>query len=193
LERATLNYTVDGWRNVTSVEMAIVDNKTCSGVIPRQAAGTVVGYRVEALDVLLNVLSVNGSYVVKNPSVLNVSVVAETVFFGGNITVRGYLSTEVVGVPIVVQFDSANETRQIMCSTLENGTFTVTFMPTTLGVWGVQARYDGDDYVYGSVSAQLMVRVEEAPLYVRYAVYYFGVVTAVVLVSIVVYLKKSKG
>lgn len=192
LESASLNYTIDGWGNVTVVEMEIVDNKTCRAVISRQTAGTVVDYRVEALDVLLNVLAVNGSYSVKNASTLNISLTAEKVYVGENITVRGYLTPEAGGVPILVQFDSANETREIACYTLENGTFTVNFAPNVTGLWGVQARFDGDDYVYGSLSPQLMVEVEEASLIVRYAPY-IGGIGAIAVIGIIIYVKKSKG
>jgi hypothetical protein len=192
LESASLNYTIDGWGNVTVVEMEIVDNKTCRAVISRQTAGTVVDYRVEALDVLLNVLAVNGSYSVKDASTLNISLTAEKVYVGENITVRGYLTPEAGGVPIIVQFDSANETREIACYTLENGTFTVNFAPNVTGLWGVQARFDGDDYVYGSLSPQLMVEVEEASLIVRYAPY-IGGIGAIAVIGIIIYVKKSKG
>jgi len=192
LENATLAYTIDGWGNVTFVEMEIVDNKTCRAVIPRQAAGTVVDYKVEALDALFNVLAVNGSYLVKNPSTLNISLNAEKVCVGENITVRGYLTPEAGGVPIIVQFDSANVTREITCYTLENGTFTVNFAPNATGMWGVQARFEGDDCVYGCLSSQQMVEVEEVSLIVRYAPY-IGGIGAIAVIGIIIYVKKSKG
>lgn len=192
LEKATLNYTTDGWGNVTAVNMEIVDNKTCRAVIPGQVAGSVVSYRVEAVDVLLNVLNVSGSYLVKNPSTLNISVSTEKMYLGESITVKGYLAPEAEGKLITVQFESTNVTREITCYTLENGTFTITFQPNATGTWGVQARFSGDNYVYESLSPQLMVKVEEAPLYVRYAPY-FGVAGLVAVIGIAVYLKKSKG
>jgi hypothetical protein len=192
LERAILDYTVDGWGNVSVLEMEIVDNKTCRAVVPRQVAGTVVNYRVEAVDVLLNVLAVNGSYLVKNPSALNISLAAEKVFVGENITVDGYLTPAVGGVPIIVQFYSANVTREVVCYTLENGSFAAGFVANSTGVWGVLARFDGDDYVYGSLSSELMVEVEEVSLIVKYAPY-IGGVGAVVVIGMIIYLKKSKG
>jgi len=192
LERATLNYTVDGWGNVTVVEMEIVDNITCRAVIPRQAAGTVVSYKVEALDVLKNVLVVDGSYSVKYPSTLNISLINEKVYLGENMTVKGYLTPESEGALIIVQFECGNETKEAVCYTLGNGTFIVTFKPTVTGIWGVQARFDGGSYVYGSVSPQLMVKVEEQSPFVRYAPY-IGGVGAIAVIGIIVYLKKSKG
>jgi len=192
LESATLNYTVDGWGNMTVVEMEIVDNRTCRAVIPGQAAGTVVSYRVEALDALVNVLFADGGYSVKHPSTLNISLIKEEAYLGENITVKGYLSPEAGGVPIIVQFDSGNETRETVCYTFENGTFTVNFKPTVTGMWDVQARFDGDNYVFGSVSPQLMVKVEEQSPLVRYGPYIAGV-SAIAVIGIIIYLKKSKG
>jgi hypothetical protein len=193
LEMATLNYTIDGWVNVTVVEMEIA-NKTCRAVIPGQAAGTVVNYNVEAVDILKNVLVANGSYSVKHPSMLNISLTAKRVYVGENVTVRGYLNPEAGDIPIMVRFDSANDTIEFVCYTLENGTFTVNFKPNATGVWGVQARFDGNNYVYASLSPLFLVRVEEPPAYVKYAPYIGGIgAIAIVVIGMVIYVKKSKG
>ena len=53
--------------------MKILQNITCTGVIPGQPAGTVVEYRVNADDILENVLTANGSYPVKYASTLNLT------------------------------------------------------------------------------------------------------------------------
>jgi hypothetical protein len=194
LEIATLNYTIDGWQNVSVVEMEIVDNRTCRAVIPGQAAGTVVSYNVEAVDVLKNILFVNGSYSIKHPSMLNISLTAERVYVGENVTVKGYLNPEAEGIPIIVQFDSANDTIELVCYTLENGTFTVNVRPNATGAWGVQARFDGNNYVYASLSPLLLVRVEEPPAYVKYAPYIGGIgAIAIGVIGVVIYVKKSKG
>jgi hypothetical protein len=192
LEKATLNYTTDGWGNVTAVDMEIVDNKTCRAVVLGQAAGTVVSYRVEAVDVLLNTLNVSGSFSVKDASSLNITVAAEKMYLGDNIVVRGYLAPEAEGKLVTVQFDSTNVTRTLTCYTLENGTFTVVFQPNATGVWGVQARFNGDNYVYESLSSQLLIKVDEPPLYLKYAPY-IGLVGVIAVIGIVVYLKKSKA
>ncbi|MDH5788729.1 MAG: hypothetical protein OEZ40_10605 [Candidatus Bathyarchaeota archaeon] len=192
LVSATINYTVDGWRNMTVLEMEIVDNSTCIAVIPGQVAGTLVSYRVEALDALVNVLVVNGSYSVKHHSALNISLVQEKVYLGESMTVRGHLIPETKDVPITVHFESANETIELMCRTSENGTFMIAFQPNATGMWGVQARFAGDSYAYENLSPQLMAKVEEAPLYVKYAPY-IGGVGIIAVIGIVIYLKKSKG
>ncbi len=59
LESAALRYTTDDWKNVTTVDMA-VSNMTCNGTIPRQQAGTVVEYTVQAVDTLKN--NLNGDW-----------------------------------------------------------------------------------------------------------------------------------
>jgi hypothetical protein len=174
--------------------MEIVGNKTCRAVIPGQAAGTVVSYKVEAVDVLKNILVADGSYSVKYPSTLNISLTAEKVYLGENITVKGYLNPEAEGTPIIVQLDSANDTIELVCYTLENGTFTVNFKPNATGICGVQARFGGNNYVYVSLSPQLIVKVEEPPAYVKYAPYIGGIgAIAIAVIGIIMYVKKSKG
>jgi hypothetical protein len=192
LESAALSFSLDSCGNVTVVDMEIVDNRTCRAVIPRQVAGSVVNYRVEAVDVLLNVLVVNGSYSVKYLSSLDISLVGEKVNLGENMTVKGYLSPEVGDVPVVVRFDFGNESYEVVGYTLENGSFTVGFRANATGFWVVQARFDGDGYVYGCVSSELLVKVEEVPPLVKYGPYVGGI-GAVVLIGVVVFLKRSKG
>jgi len=193
LKNATLQYSTDGWKSVTAVEMEILDNRTCRAVIPRQAAGTFVNYRVEANDVLENVLVASGSYSVKYPSTLNIPLIHETVHLGENITVKGYLTPSAEGIPIMVYFTSANESKIIVCYTGENGTFTASFKPETVGTWSVQARFDGDVSMYESVSPQLMIKVEEPTFFMKYSLYIGGGIGAVAIIGVIIYMKKSKG
>jgi len=193
LENATLRYSTDGWKNATETEMEIVDNRTCRAVISGQAAGTSVSYRVEANDVLKNVLVANGSYSVKYSSALNVSLVHETVRLGDNITVKGRLTPQVEGVPVMVYFNCANESAEITCYTVENGTFTASFKPESTGTWIAYARFDEDALMYESESPPLIIRVEEQPIFVKYALYICGGMGAAAVIGIVIYLRKSKG
>jgi len=170
-----------------------LDNRTCRAVIPRQAAGTFVNYRVEANDVLENVLVASGSYSVKYPSTLNIPLIHEIVHLGENITVKGYLTPSAEGVPIMVYFTSANESKIIVCYTGENGTFTASFKPETVGTWSVQARFDGDVSMYESVSPQLMIKVEEPTFFMKYSLYIGGGIGAVAIIGVIIYMKKSKG
>jgi hypothetical protein len=52
----------------------------------------VVVCKVEVEDLLKNVLLANGSYVVKYPSTLNLTLLQESIHIGENITVKGMVS-----------------------------------------------------------------------------------------------------
>jgi hypothetical protein len=193
LENATLTYSVNGDQNGTFVQMDIVDNDTCTAVIPGHAAGTLVKFWVEADDVLENILVVNGSYFVKHPSTLNISLAHDTVRLGENITVNGCMTPATDDAQVIVRFTSLNETREMVCFALEDGTFAASFRPETIGEWSVQARFEGDAYVFVGESEWLTVKVEEQPFFVKYSLYIGGGLGAAALVGVVVYFKKSKG
>lgn len=193
LKNATLQYSTNGLGNVTAMEMEILDNRTCRAVIPGQAAGTSVNYMVEASDVLENVLVAYGNYSVKYPSALNLSLISEAVYLGENITVRGRLTPPAENLPITVYFISANESKQMVCYTLENGTFTAGFKPEALGSWRAQARFSEGEFRYGSVSLELTIKVEEPPLLVKYGLYIGGGIGVIAIVGVIIYWKKSRG
>jgi len=81
LLHATLQYSTDGWKSITTVAMSISDNRTCRAIIPGQAGGSFVGYRVEARDLLENVLVASGNYSVRLPAVSFVEKPMFPVFF----------------------------------------------------------------------------------------------------------------
>lgn len=193
LKNVTLQYSIDGWENAAALEMEILDNRICRAVVPGQAAGAFVSYRVEAGDVLENVLVACGNYCVKFPSVLNLTVIREAVYLGENITVKGRLSPPAESLPVTVCFTSANESKQIVCYTLANGTFTASFKPETIESWKVEAKFGEDEFRYGSLSSQLMIRVEEPPLLVKYSLYIGGGIGVIAVIGVIVYWKKSRG
>jgi hypothetical protein len=193
LKNVSLQYSTDGWKRASALEMEIVDNRTCRAVIPGQAAGTFVSYRVEANDVLENVLVAYGSYSVKYSSALNLTMISEIVYLGENITVRGHLTPPDGNLPITVYFTSANETKQMVCYTLANGTFTASFKPETLGNWKAQAKFGEDKLRYEGVSPQLTIKVEEQPLLVKYSLYIGGGIGVIAVIGVIIYWRKSRG
>lgn len=193
LEGATLQYSTNGWINSTIIEMEILDNRICRATIPRQLAGTIVNYRVEANDTLENVLVVEKSYPVKNELVLNLTLTREVVTLGENVTVWGNATSVARAIPITVHFNSANGSKQIVCYTKADGTFTASFKPETLGTWEVQARFDGDTFLYESVSPWLSAEVREPSILVKYSVYIGGGIGVAVVIGVIIFWKKSKG
>jgi len=193
LRNATLQYSINNWTNSTSVNMDILDNRTCMGIVPRQSAGAVVKYKVTANDVLENVLAANGSYPVKSALAINMSVVQKTVTIGENLTVRGNVTPATETLLITIYFSSANGSRQVTCYTRSDGTFTATLKPETLGIWQIQARFDGDSALYESATSSLTGEVVEPSIFVQYSMYIGGGIGAAVIVGAVVYWKKSKG
>lgn len=193
LVNATLSYSIDGWGNSTGIGMEIVDNRTCRATIPMQSAGINVNYKVEAKDVLENVLFANGSYPVKYVSALNVTVAHESVYLGDNITVRGLLTPEVESSEVVVSFETSNFTQRVTCYTLANGTFTASFRPENVTVWTVSARFSGNSYSYDSQSDSLTVRVEEPTFVMKYSLYLGGGISGGLAVAgVIIYFKKYR-
>ncbi len=192
LEKASLQYSADDWRSIEMVEMEITDGRTCSGVIPRQEAGSLVEYEVTANDALRNILTAEGNYTVKYLSTLNINATRETVRLGENITVQGLLNMQNASVPVTVYFTHTNETKKVECYTLENGTFTASFQPETVGIWVAHATFAGSDTFYESESAPLAIKVEEPSFFVKNSLYIGGGAIAIVAVSAVVYMKKFR-
>jgi len=193
LKNVTLQYSTNNWKNATALEMGILNNRTCRAVVPGQAAGKFVSYRVEASDVLENVLVAYGNYSVKHSSVLNLTMISEAVYLGENITVIGRLTPPAENLPIAVYFTSANESKQIVCCTLADGTFTASFKPETVNAWKAEAKFFGDEFRYESFSSQLTIRVEEPPFWVRYSLYIGGGIGGIAIIGVIVYWRKSRG
>jgi hypothetical protein len=191
LVNATLRHSADSWKNVTAVEMEIVGNRTCKATIPGQDAGSLVSYRVEARDVFESTLKANGSYWVKYPLTLNISLPRKTVTIGENVTVKGYVTPAAGDLAIMVVFSSKNESR-VVVSTFENGTFIASCRLDMLGSWDVQATFSEDDLRYGCVSSVLTVKVEEPSILVKYSLYIGGGLGGAAIIGAVVYVKKFR-
>ncbi len=192
LERATLEYSTDDWSNTEKLQMEIVENRSCRAIIPGQPAGVTVVYRVEALDSVENILSAEGSYLVKHKSELNISLIQERITIGSNISVRGQFTPPDDVIPIRVRFTSTNSSREILCHTLPNGTFTATFRPETLGTWRVKATFHEDRLRYESASSEVQVEVEEPPFLAKYSMYIGGGLAGAAILGALIYWKKFR-
>jgi hypothetical protein len=191
LESAVLQYYTNDSTNMKAIDMEILGNRTCQAVIPGQAAGTTVNYVVRANDKLEDVLTANGSYPVKYASTLNFSATNMDIRLGENITLRGDLQPQAQGLPVEIFFSSTNETENVTCFTLDDGSFAVSFKPATVGMWTVRAEFDGSNSMYESESL-MTVQVEES-LLKQYFYYIIGGLGAVAGVGAVIYLRKLRA
>lgn len=192
LINATLRYSTSGWRNATSVTMEIFDDRTCRAIIPAQTMGASVSYRVEAGDVLENILRASDEYPVKHPSTLNVSLPRKAITVGENLTVKGYITPAFGDIPITVILTTVNKSLQVVGRTFENGTFVASCRLEVLGKWDVQAIFTEDSLRYGAASPQLTVQVEEPSFMAKYSLYIGGGAGAAAMFGVVVYLKKFR-
>jgi len=192
LEEAVLRYTNDDWKTSVSTAMAI-DNRTCNATISGQEAGTLVQYEVEANDVQKNSLKVAGNFTVKRQSILNITAEHERITLGENITVNGVITPQNGTLPVKVGFVGGNTSKVIDCIPFENGTFTASFQPDSLGLWGVQAASEETGTVYECESLELLIHVEEPPFYVTYLLYIVGGLIGGIVVGVVVYLRKFRN
>jgi hypothetical protein len=193
LENATLRYTVDGWKNETRMDMA-VSNMTCNATIPRQEAGSLVEYTVQATDTIKNMLTAAGNFTVKYPSAItDFNATRMTFTRGENITVTGTLSAEAAGAPVTVTFTSVNTTKPVTCTALGNGTFTASFQPKETGDWMAHAVFAGNSTVYECESEVVMVKVEEPSFFAQNGIFIGGGIGgALAVVGAVVYIKKYR-
>ncbi len=191
LANATLRFSVDGWRNVTALEMEVMDNRTCRAIIPGQDAGSLVSYKVEARDVFESTLKANGSYWVKYPLTLNISLPRKSVTIGENVTVKGYVTPAAGDLAITIVFSSKNQS-SVVASTFENGTFVANARLDALGAWDVQATFSEDNLRYGCLSGILTVKVEEPSIFVKYSLYIGGGLGGAAAIGAVIYVKKFR-
>jgi len=167
-----------------------VSNQTCNATIPGQKAGSLVQYRIEAIDVLKNKLDAAGNYTVKAPLTLNITAVEDKILLGENITIAGVLTPNDNYSRVNVQFSSINSTQTVNCQVNSNGTFVATFQPVSSGLWAVTATSPETQTSYRCDSQELMVTVTEPPIYVKYSLFIIaGLVAALAAGGVVYFLK----
>lgn len=189
LESANLSYSTDEWTTADFIPMTI-NNQTCTASVPGQKAGATVQYRIDAADMLKNVLSANGSYTVKTQPKLNITIAKDTLYIGQNVTVTGTLTPNDYASAVDIQFMSSTDTQTVTCEVASNGTFTGSFGPQAAGDWSVLAKSQETDTAWSANSSQYIVTVTEPPVYVKYSLYIvIGLVAACAVGGAVYYLK----
>jgi hypothetical protein len=191
LNAAQLSYSTDNWNSSNTIEMQI-NNQTCSATIPSQNAGSLVQYKINAIDDLENTWKASGNYTVKDPANLNITIVKDKIVLGQAITVTGTLTPSFNGSMVDVQFASAKLVETLNCTVNDNGTFVERWKPDASGLWVVIANSPETQMAYSGYSQELAITVVPPPLYVRYSLYLIIGFVALIAVSSVVYFLRSR-
>jgi len=190
LDNAVLKYSTNGWHSQNTTIMEI-SNRTCISIIPRQEAGITVQYTIDAVDSLENDMFANGSYVVKYLSTLNFTSIPADVKLGDKITITGTLAPAAKDMFVTIHFLSANDTQEVVCTTLDDGSFSGNFESQATGTLLVYSSFNGTATIYESQTPMVTLKVEET-LLTKYSLYIFGGIGAVTAVGIVLYIRKSR-
>jgi hypothetical protein len=191
LNAAQLSYTTDNWNDSNTIDMQI-SNQTCSATIPGQKVGSLVQYKIDATDVLENSLEASGSYTVKDPATLNITVAKDQIVLGQKIVVTGTLTPNFKDSKVNVQFANAKSVETLNCTVTSNGAFDASWKPDASGLWAVTASSPETQMTYSSYSQELTVTVTPPPLYVKYSLYLIIGFVALVAVGVVVYFLRSR-
>ncbi|UCB60770.1 MAG: hypothetical protein JSW72_01530 [Candidatus Bathyarchaeota archaeon] len=194
IHRSFLHYSTDNWNTSTVSEM-LVNNRACNGTISGQEAGTIVHYRVESYDYLDNLLTLNGSFSVKHSTFVNVTLGRETIALGENLSLSGFVRPALGSTDASVKliFTTSNGSKVVQHHPVRNGNFSASFKPSFMGVWSVQAQFDGDSARYESLSDVVNFVVAEPPFMSRYSMYiYVGIGAIFVVVVVVIVLRRRQ-
>jgi len=194
LKSATLQYSTDNWASVNRLEM-VIDNRTCNGTIPKQAAGTTVKYKITALDLLENTLTATGEYAVKfNVKITNFNATQETGLVGNNMTFTGKIDMQAAGETINIQLMSATETIYLDAIAKTDGSFTAEFMVNSTGIWTGQASFKGNTKVFEATSAIIQFETVEPNIIQKNSLLFgAGFIGVVAAFGAVVYIKNKRS
>ncbi|MFQ6068298.1 MAG: hypothetical protein ACE5KD_02020 [Candidatus Bathyarchaeia archaeon] len=188
IQQAFLYYSIDNLNTSTFSEMAVSD-RVCNGTVDGQEAGVTVNYRVEAFDFLDNTISINGSYTVKYPTYVNFTLSRETLTLGENLSISGFvrpaLKSANGSVKLVFTASNGSKVEQYYYVQAD-GNFSASFKPPFLGSWSVQTQFMGDSMRHEYFSDGLQFVVVEPSFMVKYSMYIYTGVGAVIMVLIVV-------
>ena len=194
IQKASLHYSVDNWNTSTVLEMA-VDNRTCNGTIQGQAAGETVSYRVEAYDILDNKMSLNGSYVVKHHSQVNLTLGKASVTLGENVSISGFVTPilNISAARVKIVFTASNGTKIEQYRFLRGSNFSTSFKPPSLDSWSLRVEFLGDQERFEAVSDVIGFVVVEPSFMVKYSLYiYAGVGLAITALCIVFVIRRRQ-
>jgi hypothetical protein len=186
LEQAQLSYSTNNWTSINNISM-IVSNQTCNATIPGYPAGSLIQYKINATDTMMNIWKASGNYTVKEPLKVNITAVKEKIRIGENITITGNLTPNHNDSAVEVQFSNVNSTQTIESLPSSNGTFVASFRPESIGPWAVSASSNETQTSFRCDSQELIITVMDQLFYVKYSLFIIAALIAVSVVGGVVY------
>jgi hypothetical protein len=159
LKNVTLDYTANNWIDWTTEELEPSINYTFVARIPRQPTGTILKYKVTAVDAAGNSINQESSYLVKNKTSLYVTL-SNTVIGGGqSIKVSGFLSRGLTNVILDFRWQNTHILKTVM--TTENGSFSYEYSPDRAGNWTVVVSWSGDSELWDISSEPLAFTIQK--------------------------------
>jgi len=127
---------------------------------------------------------------VKTQPTLTVNLAKEIITLGQNITITGTYTPNAENATVEVQYFSSNATETLICPVAADGSFTGSFQPDSPGTWCVLAKSPETHTHWATTGPQLIVSVNEPPVYVKYSLYIIiGLVVALAVSGAVYFLK----
>jgi hypothetical protein len=159
LKSVLLNYTVNNWKDWTTLEMTPSENNIYTGKIPVQPGGTTVKYRVTATDLAENVASQTSSYVVKGQTDMIITL-SKTVFNSGeSVRVNGWISYPTATVTLNFVCQDTQYTKTVIAN--ETGYFSYDYAPEKTGEWTVSASWAGNNECFPCSTGSLSFTAEK--------------------------------
>ncbi len=192
LEFATCYYSLNNWVTQTTLSMSVF-NHTCSAVIPPQVAGSIVQYKIEAIDSLNNILKTSGNYTVKMTSNIDFSLIKEKIRLGENITVNGILIPMTNASTVKLLIFGLDFNKTLSCKIQSDGTFGASFQPQNSGNYSITVTSPETPTAFGVDGPLLYFSVAEPPLYVKYSILLIGILVALSVCGGLVYFFKFRN
>jgi hypothetical protein len=192
LESAVCSYTVNNWTMSNMLKM-IVKDQNCSVIIPGQVAGSVVEYKVDAIDSNKNVLRAFGNYTVKIPLNLQIEAGKENLRFGENLTISGVLIPKMNISSVFLQISGLNFSDTVSYPLNTDGTFYLSYELPASGNYSVVSSLPETNFTYGVTSQELLVSLADSPLYIKYSLYLILLIVVTSVVGSVLYFFKFRN
>jgi hypothetical protein len=142
MKSVILNYTINNWINWTAIDMIPSVNNTFMTTIPKQLGGKTVKYKVTAMDMAENTITMESSYAVKNKSYLYITLSKTSLQGGDSTQIVGWLSRGIADVTLDFVWQGTHTLKIVQAAM--NGSFIYEFTPDKAGNWTVSASWLGD-------------------------------------------------